>query len=151
MSEGARVVEFRRRGGWARALADGHLDRLRSRAQWARVRGTALRQEIDELVRQFSEDDLTVRSGPRRGEPLGAAGRRARLKRLAILHREYWQAADAEAHLQAILESLEMPGMDDEGEPPEAAEIDMEWASEEGERWVRSVLGLPGPAEREDD
>ena len=150
MSEGARLVEFRRRGGWARALADGHLDRLRRRAQWAQVRGTALGREIDELVRQFSEDDLTVRSGPRRGEPLGTPGRRARLKRLAILHREYWQAVDAEAHLRAILESLEMPGMNDE-EARDAAEIDMNPASEEGKRWVRSVLELPGPAEREDD
>ncbi len=131
-------------------MADGHLDRLRSRAQWARVRGTALGREIDELVRQFSENDLTVRSGPRRGEALGIPGRRARLKRLAILHREYWQAVDREAHLRGILESLEMPAMNDEGDP-EVPEIDLEAASEEGKRWVRSVLELPGPAEREDD
>jgi len=150
MSQGARLVEFRRRGGWARALADGHLDRLQSQAQWARVRGAALSREIDELVRQFSEDDLTVQTGPRRGEPLGTPGRRARLKRLGILHREYWQAVDAEAHLRAILESLEVPEMNDE-EVSLAEEIERETASEEGKRWVRSLLELPGPAEREDD
>jgi len=147
---GGRVIEFRRRGGWARALAEGHLDRLRTRARWARVRGGVLAREIDELGRQFAEDELNIRSGPRRGEPLGTAGRRARLKRLAILHREYWQAIDSETHVRAILESLEMPGMhcEESGETPES---EGEMASEDAKRWVRSLLGVPQPAKREDD
>lgn len=144
------MIEFRRRGGWARALAEGHLDRLRARARWARVRGQVLAREIDELVRQFAEDDLKIRSGPRRGEPLGMAGRKARLKRLAILHREYWAAMDSETHLQAVLESLEMPGLNS-GERSEAPETESQTASEEAKRQVRSLLELPRPAESEDD
>ena len=147
---GGQVIEFQRRGGWARALAEGHLDRLRSRVRWARVRGGVLAREIEELGRQFAEDDLKIRSGPRRGEALGTAGRRARMKRLAILHREYWQAIDSETHLRAVLESLEMPGMHCE-ENSELPEVESEVASEDAKRWVRSLLGVPQPAEPEDD
>ena len=86
---GGTVLDFRRRAGWARALAEGHLDRIRSQARWARVRAAALGREIDTLARQFAEDDLVVRSGPRQGEKLGSAGRQARLKRLAML--QFWQ------------------------------------------------------------
>jgi len=49
-------------------------------------RVSALRQQARracaELERQFVEDDLVVRSGPRRGRPLTTAGRRQRLRAL---------------------------------------------------------------------
>ncbi len=46
----------------------------------------SLRKRQQELRRQFIENDLPARSGPRKGQPLGARGRSARLAKLLELH-----------------------------------------------------------------
>lgn len=46
-----------------------------------------IEQQI-ELSRQFEEDDLVVQSGPRKGNPLSATGRRRRLLKLMELFYE---------------------------------------------------------------
>ena len=92
-------------------MSEERIKSLLNETRWARIRARALAFEIAELARQFAENDLKIRSGPRRGEPLGPAGRRARLKRLAVLHREYWRTRDAESHWIALLESLDLPDL----------------------------------------
>ncbi len=44
------------------------------------------RKRQQELERQFIENDLPARSGPRKGQPLSARGRSARLAELLELH-----------------------------------------------------------------
>jgi hypothetical protein len=51
-------------------------------------------KHAQELERQFVDDDLRVLSGPRKGRPLSAAGRRNRLQRLLDANREWHALAD---------------------------------------------------------
>lgn len=48
-----------------------------------RLRRAEVRRELSELERQFVEDDLVVRRGPRHGRPIAPTGRRRRLVDLA--------------------------------------------------------------------
>ena len=63
-----------------------------------RVRAKRLRNDRErlELERQFVENDLVVRAGMRAGLPLGAAGRRQRIRRLFELTTEAQHLSEEE-------------------------------------------------------
>ena len=64
----------------------GECERLSARVYALMDEWESLRRRQRELERQFVEDDLTVRSGPRKGQALTARGRSDRLARLLALH-----------------------------------------------------------------
>ncbi len=64
----------------------GECERLSARVYALMEEWESLRRRQRELERQFLENDLTVRSGPRKGQALTARGRRDRLVELLALH-----------------------------------------------------------------
>ncbi len=61
-------------------------ERLRERVYDLMDQWESLRKRQRKLERRFIENDLSVRSGPRKGQPLTARGRADRLAELLALH-----------------------------------------------------------------
>ncbi len=61
-------------------------ERLSARVYALMDEWESLRKRQRELERQFVENDLVARSGPRKGQPLTPRGRSARLAELLELH-----------------------------------------------------------------
>lgn len=76
--------------------AEERYDTVVRRVNRVRARRTRVRREYEQLETQFVEGDLRVRSGPRRGQPLTASGRRRRLTRLVELGSELERLAAEE-------------------------------------------------------
>ncbi len=73
------------------ANAEEDYDAVVRRVNRVRSRRAVVARELADLERQFVENDLSVRSGARRGQPLTRNGRRRRLARLLDLGTEYSQ------------------------------------------------------------
>jgi hypothetical protein len=91
--------------------AEAQYDAIVRRLNRARARLAVNEREREDLERQFVENDLEVLSGPRRGLPLSAGGRRKRLQRLMELSIEARRLRDEEAfsneHLCRMNEALD--------------------------------------------
>ncbi len=68
------------------AMDASECERLSARVYALMAEWESLRKRQQELKRQFIENDLPARSGPRKGQPLSARGRSARLAELLELH-----------------------------------------------------------------
>lgn len=68
------------------AMDASECERLSARVYALMDEWESLRKRQQELKRQFIENDLPARSGPRKGQPLSARGRSARLTELLELH-----------------------------------------------------------------
>lgn len=88
------------------AEAEGHYDAVVRRVNRARARKLRLTKEMNRLTRQFVDDDLRVKSGPRRGQPLSPVGRRRRLTRLVDVGVELRQVEAEESFATADLERM---------------------------------------------
>ncbi len=88
------------------AHAEEHYDAVARRVNRARARQIIVARELAEVERQFVEEDLVVRSGARRGQPLTPNGRRKRLARLLELGMEYRRLNDEEQFASADLDRM---------------------------------------------
>ena len=77
-----RVLELVRPFDPTGADAEDQYDAVVRRVNRVRARRTRLARELERLERPFLEGEPTVQSGPRRGQPLSASGRKRRLARL---------------------------------------------------------------------
>lgn len=84
----ARVIELIRPFDPTSEDAEDQYDNVVRRINRVRVRRARVERERDELVREFVDDDLQVRDGQRKGQPLSRQGRRRRLERLLDLDHE---------------------------------------------------------------
>ena len=78
----AAVLPFRRKFDPASPEAEDSYERVVQRMNWLNTTLGSTRARCHELERQFLENDLLARSGPRRGERLTERGRRGRLNEL---------------------------------------------------------------------
>ena len=85
------VIKLRSHGTPEEALRH-RIDKVR--AEWRRVG-----YEWTELERQFCEDDIEVRTGRRRGQPLTHQGRYRRMRRLLESYRSCVRLQDLESEL----------------------------------------------------
>jgi hypothetical protein len=88
------------------ADAEENYDLVARRVNRVRSRRTVVGHELAELERQFVENDLSVGSGPRRGQPLTRKGRRERLARLLDLGVEYRQLNEEERFASTALDQM---------------------------------------------
>ncbi len=86
---------------------DEQLDRLAARLDKVLEQQHRLTREELELERQFTENNLRVRSGHREGEPLSSMGRGRRLERLLEVHHQGCVLHDEECRLRAAHEALQ--------------------------------------------
>ncbi|MAG55115.1 MAG: hypothetical protein CMJ83_02370 [Planctomycetes bacterium] len=86
--------------------AEEQYDTVVRRLNRVRARRNQAARELAELERQFVEGDLTVRSGPRRGQTLSKSGRRRRLTRMLDLGAEVHQLDEVEAFSSAALDRM---------------------------------------------
>jgi hypothetical protein len=93
--ETPRVLKLIRPFDPSDADAEENYDAVARRVNRARGRRSVVARELAKLERQFVENNLNIRSGPRRGRPLARNARRKRLARLLDLGAEYRQL-DAE-------------------------------------------------------
>ncbi|MBW2273141.1 MAG: hypothetical protein JRG96_07710 [Deltaproteobacteria bacterium] len=77
-----------------------HYEELLRRVNFSDAVVRHLMRNLSELERQFIEDDLVVKSGPREGEPLDAEGREQRLLELMRINLDHARAR--EEHLKLI-------------------------------------------------
>ena len=78
----AAVLPFRRKFDPDSPEAEAAYERVIQRMNWLNTTLGSTRDRCTELERQFLENDLLARSGPRRGKPLTERGRRGRLQEL---------------------------------------------------------------------
>ncbi len=78
----AAVLPFRRKFDPDSPEAEDSYERLVQRMNWLNTTLGSTRARHNELERQFLQNDLVARSGPRRGESLTERGRRGRLNEL---------------------------------------------------------------------
>lgn len=78
----AAVLPFRRKFDPDSPEAEDSYERVVQRMNWLNTTLGSTRARYSELERQFLQDDLVARSGPRRGEALTERGRRGRLNEL---------------------------------------------------------------------
>jgi hypothetical protein len=88
------------------AEAESEYDVVVRRVNIVRRRRARVERELAELERQFVENDLIVRSGPQRGQPLSRNGRRRRLVRLLELGTEFRHLNDEEQFAIANLDRM---------------------------------------------
>ena len=86
--------------------AEEQYDTVALRVNRVRARRARVRRELVRLEAQFLDNDLTVASGPRRGEPLSRAGRRRRLARLIEVGAELRRLHEEERFAVSILERM---------------------------------------------
>jgi len=99
----AEVIRIQSRFDPAAPDAEARYDRVVVRLSRLRARCSRLASAAGELERQFVAHDLVVRSGPRRGQPLTAAGRRQRLAALLRLDHERKLACAERDHVEQEL------------------------------------------------
>jgi predicted nucleic acid-binding Zn-ribbon protein len=99
----AEVILIQSRFDPATADAEATYDRVVARLARLRAQCRRLEHAYAELERQFVTNDLVVHSGPRRGKPLTAAGRRRRLDALLDLGHELKRAHAERDHVEAEL------------------------------------------------
>ncbi|GEM_PF-3261712 len=88
------------------AEAEDQYDAVVRRVNRVRARRTRLTRELERLERPFVDDELVVRSGPRRGQPLSAAGRKRRLARLVEVGAELRRVEEEERFAVACLDRM---------------------------------------------
>ena len=76
----AAILQFRRKFDPDAAGAEQRYDQTVQRLHWLTVTLRRERNVLEELERQFVQEDLLARSGSRKGEPLTPRGRRVRLQ-----------------------------------------------------------------------
>jgi len=104
----ARIIPFRPGFDPLAPEAEARYDRVVHRMNQLAATRNRSRKLHSELERQFVENDLTARSGPRRGQPLTAAGRRRRLTQLISLCEELARIESERARLGVELESMDL-------------------------------------------
>lgn len=85
------------------ADAEEQYDSVVRRLNRVRAERNRAAAELAELERQFVEDDLYARSGPRQGQPLSQSGRRRRLARMLDLGARVRRLDEVEAFSGAAL------------------------------------------------
>lgn len=78
----AEILPFRKKFEPDSIEAEAAYERIVQRMNWVNTTLRSARTRYGELERQFLENDLVARSGPRKGDPLTGRGRRQRLKEL---------------------------------------------------------------------
>lgn len=120
----AEIIDFEPRFDPFSEDAERHYDAIALQIKGLRVGLRKLARRITELERQFVEDDLRVRSGERRGQPLGQVGRKRRLGELMELHVERAMLEQHEkrllGHLDGMQSALERWATAHFGEAPDA-------------------------------
>ena len=86
--------------------AEDQYDAVVRRLNRVRARRARLGKELTLLENQFIDNDLTIRSGPRRGKPLSRTGRRRRLSRLVEVGAEIRQLDEQERFSAAALDRM---------------------------------------------
>lgn len=86
--------------------AEKSYDAVVRRVNRVRGRRAVVARELTELERQFVENDLRFRSGPRRGQSLTRNARRKRLTRLLDLGVEHRQLNEEERFASATLDRM---------------------------------------------
>ena len=86
--------------------AEDQYDTVARRLNRVRARRNLIARELGELERQFVDGDLTVQSGPRRGQHLSRSGRRRRLARMLDLAAEMRRLDEVEAFSGAALDRM---------------------------------------------
>ena len=107
----AAVLPFRKKFDPNSSEAEESYEQLVQKMNWLNTTLRSSRVRMEELERQFIENDLEARSGPRRGEALTQRGRRNRLKELfecrdAVARKEL-QYSLLRKELQAMNRDLE--------------------------------------------
>ena len=87
---------------------DEQLDRLAARHAAILDQQGRLFREQTELERQFVENDLRVRSGRRKGEPLSRMVRERRLERLLDVHHQVLVLYDEDHRLRQAFKALKL-------------------------------------------
>jgi len=88
------------------ADAEDQYDAVVRRVNRVRARRTRLTRELECLERPFVDDDLVAQSGPRRGQPLSANGRKHRLARLVEVGAELRRVEEEERFAVASLDRM---------------------------------------------
>ena len=78
----AEILPFRKKFDPDSIEAEASYEHVVQRINWLSTTLRSARVRFSELERQFLENDLVARSGPRKGDPLTERGRRQRLKEL---------------------------------------------------------------------
>lgn len=78
----AAILPFRKKFDPDSPEAEESYEQVVQRMNWLNTTIRSTRMRYQELERQFVENDLTARSGSRRGQDLTARGRRSRLEEL---------------------------------------------------------------------
>jgi len=104
----AQVIHIDHRFDPTSADAEARYDRVARQINRLRGQRARLKREADELSRQFVEDDLVARTGAHRGEPLGIAGRRRRMRALLALNAEIGLVDHRLAGLDASLAQMNL-------------------------------------------
>ena len=84
-----------------------HYEELLRRVNFSDAVVRHLARNLAELERQFVENDLLVRRGPRQGEPLDNEGRERRLLELMRLTVDYARAREEHSKLISRLRRIE--------------------------------------------
>lgn len=88
------------------AGAEDRYDAVALRLNRIRARRSRLDKQLAHLQGQFIENDLTIQSGPRRGEPLSKIGRRRQLDRLVQIRLELCRLDEQERFSVATLDRM---------------------------------------------
>ncbi|MEM9173997.1 MAG: hypothetical protein AAGC67_02095 [Myxococcota bacterium] len=102
----ARVLELVRPFDPVGAEAEDQYDAVVRRVNRVRARRTRLTREFERLELPFVEGEPKVLSGPRRGEPLSAPGRKRRLARLVEVGADLRAAQEEERFAVAELDRM---------------------------------------------
>ena len=119
-SRGHNVLDLIRPFDPTSAHAEDEYNDIVDRLNDVRRARAANDRERLELERQFVEDDLTIRSGERIGQPLSLRGRRRRLRQLVEVSAAAQHLSTKERFLIRVLESM----------------------NEALDRWAREIYGL---------
>jgi len=103
---GAEVISIRRKFDPLAKEAESQYNRVAQRLNRLSATRNCHRRAAEELERQFAENDLIARTGPRRGMPLTDIGRRRRLRKLMDLNLELSRIEDERDSLGCELDAM---------------------------------------------